>query len=525
MNMADDTAAQRLPSQRLAECHGEKLAPAELHRDLWSLFATTAAAHPGREALVSMWQDASDGGANDRGQSPSTQPCSDRPSSPCLRWTYAALLSRCRALARRLQEGGCAAGMRLVVSLWNSAEWALFFWAAARLGMVFVPIDPRAISADAQHLLDSLSPAVVVVQDADAELALRQTASAALDRAKIRISCAPATRNLGWTPLSALLHDDAGAKPDVEEPPPAAAGLQQRGVPPLAGDCVALIVFTSGTTSAPKGCLHTASGLWSQTHAFDPDRPDQVDRWLVHTPVSHIFAVNNALRAWRNGDSVVFASKSFDVRSTLRALVHERCSVMSAVPALLKALLEQPDFPSRDSLGLGYVTLGSTTITEADIRLSRDRLGSKHAIQAFGMSEGAPVVSWMRGDPLLRQGFHPGVGKALPGTNIRICAPRSRRPLLRNQVGELHIGGTSVIRGYLHSVDEDSFYTDERGRWLVTGDQASIDESDVLHILGRYKDIIIRAGENIRPPRSRPHWPRFPACRLVLVVTTHAATH
>lgn len=71
----------------------------------------------------------------------------------------------------------------------------------------------------------------------------------------------------------------------------------------------------------------------------------------------------------------------------------------------------------------------------------------------------------------------------------------------RNIPGELHIGGTAVIAEYLEGADRESFYTDEYGSWIKTGDQATIDKNGVLQILGRYKDLIIRGGENISPAK------------------------
>src|SRR3569833_1916671 len=396
------------PSQLPAECHGEEVT--DLHRELWDLFASTAAAYPKHEAIVSMWQEEDPTGASSSDPSdPSSQQSSvgDR-GHRCLRWTYEELLSRSEVLARSLQLRGCRPGTHLVVSLYNCAEWALFLWAAAKARMVFVPIDPRVLAASPQYFLGATAPAVLVVHDGEAAAVLQAAAPGALEKAQVRICCSSADSHVeGWTPLSSV--SDTVGDGDPHEP----EGLAARGAPPAANDQTALIIFTSGTTSTPKGCVATVANLWSGTHVFDPNPPGYFDRWLVHTPVSHIFAVNNALRAWRNGDTVVFASRSFEVASSLLALVQERCSVMSAVPALLKALMAQPAFPGHDALSLKYVALGSTLITDAATRLAKQMFGADEAIQALGMSEGAPIVSWTRKDPLLKDGHHAGVGKVL----------------------------------------------------------------------------------------------------------------
>lgn len=405
-----------------------------------------------------------------------------------VRWCYNHLLQEAEILASSLETRGFVSGMPLVVLLGNSAEWALFFWAAAKLQTPFVPLDPRALadSDGMQKMLGLIKPGVIVVSDTKAAEAL--AGSSAVMEAHVRVQISRSEQTLkGWTSFSDLST-------------PCRSNLTTIAVPDTSKelDDIALVIFTSGTTSTPKGCLHTAANLLSQISDYDP-QGDVIDRWLVHTPVSHIFAVNHALRAWSRGDAIVFPSEYFDAQATLRALMTEQCTFMAAVPTMLKALLAHPSFPGRDALNLTFLTMGGTTITDADIRLCKDRFGAKDAVQAFGMSEGAPIASWVRQDALLKDGYHPGVGKALPGAHIRVCAPESNIPLAVNDVGELHIGGPSVIRGYLGGAASDRFYDDAVGHWHITGDQATIDQDGVLHLLGRYKDLIIRAGENIAP--------------------------
>ena len=455
----------------------------DLHLKPWDFLSASAAKFSDREALVSLWQP-----AEPDQQSPSTAP-----ASGCLRWTYGSLHSRAKRLAASLACLGCGPGMHLTAIFWNSAEWGLYFWAAAKLGMVFVPIDVRA-GEDMQFMLAAVNTQVLVVQDADVAETLT-FGDSQLRKPAIRIHCSRTTVK-GW-----LRHDELCS---LQEKSLDATNVTSDQCPlhNIHQDSLALIIFTSGTTGIPKGCPHTCRNLASQTHEYDPNEdPSHVDRWLVHTPVSHIFAVNNALRAWRLGDAVVFPSKSFEMASTVQALVQEKCTIMSATPTLVKALLAHKDFLTPEKLKLSLVTLGGTSISSDDIQLCRQGLGAKDAIQAYGMSEGAPLVSWSRQDTMLVDGFHPGIGKALPGVSIRICEPGTRRVLDRNEVGELHIGGSPVISTYWQGADADSFYVDEHGRWLMSGDQASLDHDGVLYVLGRYKELIIRGGENIHPAR------------------------
>lgn len=470
---------------------------------MWDMFYGTAKKHPCREAIVSMWQPKEHLQNLICENTPqSLEETKSDGSGDVMRWSYADLLVATERVSSWLQSQGCAQGQRLVVFLWNSTEWVLFFWVAARMRMTYIPLDPRSMENGADEYIGLLQPSVLVAQNGEAATILENSCSQLKD-VRIRISCTKSPF-VSWTSLSAL----SASQPTTQ---PVKNG-------DLPGQELALIIFTSGTTSVPKGCLHTATNLWSATHDWDPEtNTSLVEKWLVHTPVSHIFAVNNSLRAWRYGGSVVFASKSFDISTSLNALEAHQCTRMSAIPTLVQALLSHPKFPGKESLALRYVSLGGTLIREEDAQMCR-RLGSDAVIQAYGMSEGAPTTSWTRNDPLLASGHYPGVGKVLPGCRLRVCALGSQTPLNRNVPGELHMGGTSVITGYLNGTDPDSFYTDECGSWLKTGDQALIDGNGVLQILGRYKDLIIRGGENISPAKIESHLSQLPG---IFVRTFH----
>lgn len=457
-----------------AEIHGEL--PTGFGQLLWHMLRATATKYPEREAIVSLQS----GSVKDSLIS----------QIPSQRWTYQHLITKVNEVAHRLGHLGCGgAGNSLVVVTRNIAEWGLFFWVAAKLGMAFVPLDPSAKDEFGALLLAS-APQVLVVEDHAMAQRVDDWAVQTDRSISTKIMIAGSLRT-GWLSLpqiQAESHRLCQMKCQFD-------GLRAGGT-----SSPALVIFTSGTTGAPKGCIHTHDNVMSQTHDYDPNPdPDFVDRWLVHTPVHHIFAINNALRAWRVGSAVILPAPTFTVDSSLRALVEEQCTIMSVTPTLVRALLSHPDFPGASQLSLTVVSLASTMISAEDIRLCKESLGCRDAIQAYGMSESGPLASWSRQDPLLVDGFHTGVGKVLPGASIRICHPGTQDVLRMGDIGEVHVSGTSVIGNYLANDHGKSFYTDEGRRWLVTGDQARIDEEGVVYVLGRYKDLIIRGGENIDP--------------------------
>ncbi|KAF5867887.1 putative amp-binding enzyme family protein [Botrytis fragariae] len=500
--MDTSTISDEFPVGKLkAECLGLEIPG--INQSLWDMFAAAAEKHMNEEALCSLWQPS--GHLSPRLEIEQTDlethiiPITNedgvgmvtpKSCSAPLRWTFGQLRKKAESLAIWLQQRGCTKGDNLVVFVWNSAEWALFLWVAARLRMPFVPLDPRSSDKDVMHYLSLAPPQVLVVLDPDASPVFES-----LGNVKVRISLSKVsegTRN--WHSLPGIM----GNLP-----------MENISFAPSEDDCtelgqeLATILFTSGTTSVPKGCPHTASNIWSATYDYDPvaRKNGCQNRWLIHTPVWHIFAMGQTIRGWRDGSSVVFATEKFDVTASLRALQHENITHVGAVPLLVKALVAHPEFPGKNSLSLSYVTMGGTLIKDEDVRFCKEHLGSEAVIQGFGMTEGSPMVSWRRDDPMLKNGYHLGVGKVLPGARLKICSPKSHVPLNKSETGELHIGGTSVIDGYLNGIDLGSFYTDDVGKWFVTGDQAMIDRGDVLYISGRYKDIIIRGGENLVPSK------------------------
>lgn len=358
--------------------------------------------------------------------------------------------------------------------------------------MPYIPLYPNAFEANSEYYIRLAKPHVLVVGDAVPLTPAMQS----WQELPVRIHCAKDVAP-GFTSLHEILAAPRTASHTLET---------ETASPP--GDDLALIIFTSGTTGVPKGCPHTAKNLWTQSFDFDPNVSGiYTDRWLAHLPLSHIMSINQTLRAWRYGGAVLIPSKSFDVAASLKVAVDEKATRMSAVPTLVQAMLAHPAFPGKEAMSLNYTTIGGTIVRERDNQMCKE-LGAETAFTGYGMSEGAPITTWSRGDPILTNGYHPGVGKVLPGFKIRVCEPASRRVLRRNEIGELHVGGPGIIEGYLEGRDSHQFYDDEAGSWLITGDQTYIDENDVLHVsdtsnsLRRFICVTMRV---VRLPKCPPY--------------------
>ncbi|KAL8959689.1 MAG: hypothetical protein Q9183_005594, partial [Haloplaca sp. 2 TL-2023] len=270
----------------------------------------------------------------------------------------------------------------------------------------------------------------------------------------------------------------------------------------LDGD-IAFVVFTSGTSALPKACPHSNRGLWAgsvRKHWLRDSQPG--DKLLQHMPNSHVFGYTDMLGFWTAGGTVVLPSRSFDAEQTLRTIAAEGCTHITAVPTIVQALASHADLSSASLRTLRHVTLGGTGISPEVLRLCQDTaghgLGASAAVSLYGMSEGPTILGWASSTATVFEDNLASVGKPILGSRVKICKPGSQECLAYDEVGELHIGGPTIIDGYIQS-DNGAFYRDDGWRWLVTGDQARMNKSGAVFILGRYKDSINRAGLKLAP--------------------------
>ncbi|KAG7007262.1 hypothetical protein G7Y79_00010g027630 [Physcia stellaris] len=223
-------------------------------------------------------------------------------------------------------------------------------------------------------------------------------------------------------------------------------------------DEAALVIFTSGTTALPKGCIQSHENLMAGAEANRKiTTMDENSVVCGHMSLSHIAGNNYALACWAVGGTLVLPAESFEATSTLQAISIEKCTHVQMTPNWMYKLLRHP------------------SLATTDLRSMRTGFKLNAVTNRFV-----------------------AVGYVAPGARVRVCAPGNKAPLPRGTAGELHQGGAQVIEQYLDRARE-AFYTDCFGSWLITGDRAVMDPDGKIWILGRYKDVIIRGGLNLSP--------------------------
>ena len=448
---------------------------------LHQLLIQSARQYPEKTALVSCHQPIS--------LLPSLDLVGNTENRGYLRWSYAYLERASGLLASYMSQNGISKGDAVVVVTYSCAEWVLCFWAAAQLGCPFVPINPALVSRanEIRHVLSALTRiGALIVEDESIVKLLSGNVPAEVRKTGTNLILGSAGM-IGWTAF-----EDALSTPGLSKPPVAKQSM----------DDTVLIVLTSGTTALPKGCPHTNKTVASICarrkimYSLDETRVS-----CNHMPLFHLAGVMESLWAWVYGGTVVYPGNSFDARATLDAIDTEKCTDMLLVPSMLRAVVDHPALSIRNTKSLGLVKIGANDVLGSDARACSEVLQAKVVTNCFGMTETCvmnEIFAWKDGVCKDSEPFP--LGRMAPGAKARICAPDSREPVERGVIGELHLGGMTVTDRYIGG-DEDvsSFYNDPAGSWLISGDRAVMSQTGEISVLGRCKDIINRAGENISP--------------------------
>ena len=467
--------------------------PVETTNDLWSFFYKCFENNLDQIAVISHHQ------AVDHlaWLVPST---STNTKASCLSWTYRQLLSAADRVVHAFQASEVPSGKGLVIFIWNSVEYHIFFLAAIKLRMQFVPLDPRILTrtTELEATLTPVNPGAIVVTDEEAAAQLEKSSPSTRSNCKVKVILeVPASQQppSNWSSFSTLAHTDpSSSSQSVRE-----AGSEL--------DIVA-ILFTSGTTNRPKGTPHSVQNCVAESYAYIARVVKTTSRILMQTSCFRAIFYAWTICAWRQAACLVLAGKSFSPLTTLEAMSMHKITNVTLIPSVYTAMIEHARFEELKPHTLEYVGFAGDVSMPSILLKAKSKLQAKIVRSSLGMTECTGVVGW-EGDISDKNiptyhGFV-AVGAAGPGNKIRICEPGGRKVLNRGEIGELHLGGQAVIREYLEGRFAEIFY-DERGeRWFKTGDRVLMDEKGLIYVLGRYKDIIKRSGLAISPTVVEGH--------------------
>ncbi|KAF3808966.1 putative acyl--CoA ligase YdaB [Colletotrichum gloeosporioides] len=514
--------------------------------DAWNGLLLAIRSHPNELALVCSHQPHDLFGFSSLGPSASEDTSPGNESKPYLRWDFQTLAQAIHKLvvAKRsivadadlLEELG--PGTPVVTFLQNGADFVLAAWASVATGCTLTPLNPLLLKNrdEAAHMLRtalSLAPdgyGLRFVYAANSDVA-RDIDELGIDNnifgpQVVKILASGSKMREGWLRLDDLmLSIDGKGRSDLCHSNPV-LGLEGKDHA-QAG----IVLFTSGSTSRPKGlfCHHTVLNTYTNSRLLlSPSHilPQLGSRVCSILPNNHGNGWTCIQTAHGRGAALVFPGPAFSTpEALLSTFRQEQITHTLLVPTLIHALVAAMENGQPPLGSLISVTFGGTILTRQEMLATTKVLGAKVVENAYGCTEGALTstgsvgVSEAGPDSSLSGSEEMSVGKPPMGHGIKIIDPATGRVVPRNVTGEIHGYGPMIYRegrwGYIQHEEQKAFYAEEEtGRvWFQTGDMGRMDENGDLFITGRYKDMIIRGGENISPAAIEAVLMKNPALR------------
>ena len=404
--------------------------------------------------------------------------------------TWGRLEEGCAHLAAGLHAAGIRKGDRVGGLMQNAPEHFEIVLACARIGAVFVPLNPLLTSRELAVLAGDAELAALVTDDSFLGV---------LDPLEEQIG-AERIFFVGPAPEQGRPLDDlrrfGALREDLD----------------VGRDDPAMICYTSGTTGRSRGAVLTHGNLDGvATSAACLDALTSADRAILPVPLAFTGAgVSFAIPLLRAGGSLV-VRQGLVPEQLLADIENEGVTFIGVVPLVLERMAAHPDFQTRDLSGLRLASSGGAPVPESLIRLYQSR--GVELVNAYGLTEGTGLnLGLPMHEATRRLG---SVGVPLVGQEAKVVNSAGD-PAEPGEAGELLLSGACVMQGYWR--DPEATESALRDGWLHTGDVATVDEDGYFRIVDRAKDMIISGGINIYPAEIEAVLARHPDIVEVAVV-------
>jgi len=425
------------------------------------------------------------------------------------RLTWAGLAREVGRMAAGLRALGIRRGDHVAVLMGNSLEWVTFFYAAATVGAVTVPVNTRFKPDELAYCLKQADVKLLFLVDRFLKIDFVDM---------LRAVCPGVDRTLPDPAFPLLGHvivlgSDVPAGAMTLEAMLAAGAPASAAAEEVRPDDVLLMQFTSGTTSYPKGVMLTHDNMLRNA-AYVAERFDcrPGDRYYSARPFYHVAGTTLSLLAALAVGACLLSSPTFEPGEALRVMAEERCTLTSGNDTMFLMMMNHPDFGQRPlALRGGWASAGA----EASRQIV-ERMGMKGLCHAYGLSETSPNVSMSWHNDDLGKRIE-GWGHILQDVEVRIADPETGKDQPPGRPGEILVRGWSVMQGYYRMPEQTARAIDADG-WLHSGDLGVMDGDGRLRFLTRIKDVFRVGGENVAPAEVEDVLHRHPAIKQAQVI-------
>lgn len=409
-------------------------------------------------------------------------------------YTYEALNTRANRLANWLCGLGVGKGDRVSILAHNCVHYVDLFYGLAKIGAVLTPLNWRLTARELSYIVGDCAPKVLICGP-DCVGLLAEI------RAELDL---PLIVGIEDALIDGALPYEAGV---------AAASDAEPERPPLTGEDICCILYTSGTTGRPKGAMIPhRQVLWNCINTVVSWGLGADDVSPVMTPMFHaggLFVFLTPL--FYVGGKIVLA-RSFDNEDSLALIQREGCTVVLGVPTLFQMWLNSPSFAAADFSRVRFFVSGGAPCPVSLIEAWRAAKGG-YLRQGYGLTEVGVNCFTMTNEESERKTG--SVGKPIFHSQMRIV-DEDGGDVRRGQTGELVIRGPHVCAGYWDNPAATRQAL--RDGWFHTGDMARQDADGFFYMAGRYKDMIISGGENVYAAEVETVFLEHPAVREAALI-------
>ena len=404
------------------------------------------------------------------------------------RWTYSQASERVNKLAHALGELGLKKGDRVAMLQVNCPECVESYYAAAKLGAIFAPLNFRAKVDELSYMIANAEARMLFVGKRYVDMARAMLPS---------LSCVEQCISIGSKEADMLFYGDLVSSSSADE------------VSSEIGDeDITILMYTAGTTGRPKGVPLRHDGFVSYIlENVDPASPEIEERNLLTVPLYHVAGIQGMLAATYGGRTLILM-RQFEVKEWLETAQKERATRAMLVPTMLKTIIDYQDFAKYDLSSLQVITYGAASMPFEVISKAMKVMPWARFINAFGQTETASTITTLGPEDHIIEGTEEekekrlkrlaqSIGRPLPDVEVKVVDDEGKE-VPGFEVGEIVAKGSRIMTGYWHDEDRTAQAFTSDG-WLITGDRGWIDDEGYIFLAGRGDDMIIRGGENISP--------------------------